>query len=107
MAKQVQIKKADIPDGWPIEAADFANRLIQRKASLRLGFNGPEEVMTHPWLKDFPFDKLRKKELQSPFLPTVIYFPWIPWKNIDDNFEYRKLISVDNQESNEDLIRQN
>ena len=28
LAKQVQIKKNDIPPGWSIEAADFVNRLI-------------------------------------------------------------------------------
>ena len=27
MAKQVQIKKDDIPEGWSIEAADFINRV--------------------------------------------------------------------------------
>ncbi len=27
MAKQVQVKKHDIPDGWSVEAADFINRV--------------------------------------------------------------------------------
>lgn len=27
LAKQVQIKHSDIPDGWSIEAADFVNRV--------------------------------------------------------------------------------
>ena len=48
LAKQVQIKREDIPDGWSAEAADFVNRLLQRKPINRLGFNGPEELKTHP-----------------------------------------------------------
>jgi hypothetical protein len=28
MAKQVQVKKQDIPEGWSIEAADFINRVL-------------------------------------------------------------------------------
>jgi len=28
MAKQVQIKKEDIPEGWSREAADFINRVF-------------------------------------------------------------------------------
>jgi hypothetical protein len=28
MAKQVQIKKNEIPEGWSIEAADFVNKVI-------------------------------------------------------------------------------
>lgn len=27
LAKQVQIKKNEIPDGWSLEAADFINRV--------------------------------------------------------------------------------
>lgn len=28
LAKQVQIKRSDIPDGWSLEAADFINRVF-------------------------------------------------------------------------------
>jgi hypothetical protein len=28
LAKQVQIKRHDIPEGWSIEGADFINRVI-------------------------------------------------------------------------------
>jgi len=68
LAKQVQLKKADIPEGWSLEAADFINRLIQRKPMNRLGLNGPQEVKGHPWFKGFPWEKLQNKEMRSPFL---------------------------------------
>lgn len=71
LAKQVQIKKTEIPDGWSIESADFVNRMIQRKPNNRLGVNGPEEVKNHPWLKDFPWSKLFNKEMEPPFIPNV------------------------------------
>lgn len=74
LQKQVQIKKSDIPDGWSMEAADFVNRMIQRKPNNRLGLNGPEEVKTHPWLKDFPWNKLLNREYESPFVPSVHIF---------------------------------
>jgi hypothetical protein len=50
--KQVVLKKADLPEGWSMEAADFINKLIQRKPANRLGLNGPNEVKQHIWLKD-------------------------------------------------------
>jgi hypothetical protein len=28
MAKQVQVKKNDVPEGWSTEAADFINRVL-------------------------------------------------------------------------------
>lgn len=67
----MQIKKNEIPDGWSMEAADFVNRMIQRKPHNRLGLNGPEEVKNHPWLKDFPWNKLMNREFEPPFLPNV------------------------------------
>lgn len=45
--------------------------MIQRKPSNRLGCNGPREVKQHPWFKNFPWDKLSKKELSAPFRPNV------------------------------------
>ena len=98
MAKQVQIKKDNIPDGWSKEAADFINRvikykikylilrriycivfvyfykfqLLQRKPSNRLGQTGAAEVKEHSWLKHFPWKDLYQKKLESPFVPKVI-----------------------------------
>jgi len=40
LAKQVEIKKNQIPDYWSVEAADFINKLIQRKPENRLGSKG-------------------------------------------------------------------
>jgi hypothetical protein len=35
LAKQVQIRKNEIPEGWSIEAADFVNRVFLKKLSFR------------------------------------------------------------------------
>jgi hypothetical protein len=61
LSKQTMIRKQDIPEGWSVEAADFVNKLIQRKPMLRLGWGGSDEIKKHPWLKNFPWDKLVKK----------------------------------------------
>jgi hypothetical protein len=69
MAKQVQIKRSDIPEGWSTEAADFINRLLQRKPANRLGLRGAQEVREHAWLKYYPWKELYDKKLNSPFIP--------------------------------------
>jgi hypothetical protein len=51
MAKQVQIKRNDIPEGWSIEAADLRIRLLQRKPANKLGLRGAQEVRDRPWFK--------------------------------------------------------
>jgi len=48
LARQVQIKRNEIPEDWSVESADFINKLIQRKPTNRLGLNGPTEVKEHP-----------------------------------------------------------
>ncbi|CAD8106657.1 unnamed protein product [Paramecium sonneborni] len=96
LTRQVQIKKSEIPDDWSVEAADFINKLIQRKPANRLGFKGPEEVKNHPWLRNFPWQKLLNKEIESPYIP----------KQIDDNAEYLNQISEDN-DSQDELIKEN
>jgi len=95
LAKQVQIKKHEIPEGWSIEAADFVNRLIQRKPANRLGLNGPAEIKSHPWIKDYPWEKLANRELDPPFVPN----------EDDENFDRRQQVTQEN--TNPDVAKQN
>ena len=69
ISKQVQLRKTDIPAGWSLEAADFINKLIQRKASSRLGYNGAHEVKNHVWLRGTLWTKLFEKSIESPYIP--------------------------------------
>ena len=44
---------AQIPLGWSIKAADFANRCLQRDPKERIGFyEGVEELKYDPWFSD-------------------------------------------------------
>lgn len=40
LARQATVMKSDIPEGWSMEAADFVNKLIQRRPVIRLGWGG-------------------------------------------------------------------
>ena len=85
LAKQVQLTRSEIPPNWSFEAADFINKLLQRKPLNRLGLNGPQEVRQHPWLAAFPWDKLMEKTLVAPFLPS----------QSEDNFDARLHLNDD------------
>jgi hypothetical protein len=41
----------------------------------RLGWSGSNEVRNHIWLKDFPWDQLASKQLDSPFRSFSKYNP--------------------------------
>ena len=71
MANQVQIKKFNIPEGWSETSADFINKLIQRKQIKRLGFNGIDELKSHPWLKDINWKEIYLHKMKSPFIPEL------------------------------------
>ena len=71
MANQVQIKKFNIPENWSETCADFINKLIQRKQTKRLGYNGIEEIKNHPWLKDINWKEIYLHKIKSPFVPEL------------------------------------
>ena len=46
-------------------------RLLQREPTQRLGYNGFDEIKSHPWFKEIDWEKLYRKEVVPPFQPTV------------------------------------
>lgn len=67
--------------------------MIQRKPIKRLGTNGPHEVKSHPWLRDYPWDALANVQLQSPFVPHDL-----------DNFDVQNSNSDWNDENDAHLV---
>ena len=84
-AKQVQIKRHELPEGWSLEAADFINKCLQRKPGNRLGLNGPAEVKQHIWLREYDWQSLLEKKIEAPFKPA---------KNAD-NFDKKQALKDD------------
>lgn len=90
IAKQVTIKKSEIPIGWSLESADFINNVnityvikqcLQRNPASRLGVNGPSEIKRHYWFQDFEWKELVEKKIRPPFRP----------KENSDNFDHNNL----------------
>ena len=96
LSKNVEISLSDIPNGWSEDAADFFNKLLQRKPELRLGSKGIWELKQHRWMKYFPWDELLNKELESPFIPEKKdnfdkkYCEAIDTINIETKIRYEK-----------------
>ena len=68
-----QAKISNPVKGWSPEAADFTNKLLQRKSCSRLGTKGFDEISSHPWLKDYPWKELNQRTLIAPFIPKSKY----------------------------------
>ena len=69
IATQFIIPKDKIPEGWSYDAADFINKLLQRKPANRLGLRSAQEVKEHPWIKKYPWNDLYNKKIKPTFKP--------------------------------------
>ena len=69
LTKQAHLEYDDLPDGYQDEAADFINKLIQRKPKNRLGKDSINEVINHPWLRSLDWAKIKNKSLRAYYIP--------------------------------------
>ena len=69
IATQFIIPQDKIPEGWSYDAADFINKLLQRKPANRLGLRSAKEVKDHPWIKKYPWGDLYNKKIIPSFKP--------------------------------------
>lgn len=76
LARQVQVRKHEIPDDWSLESADFINRLLQRKPIQRMGNNSVDEILKHPWLRNFPIDRVAARKIDAPWMPDPKQKKW-------------------------------
>ena len=68
---EASVKPHQLPKDWNTSSIDFINRLLKRKASERLGTNGVDEIMRHPWFHDIDWNKMQSKKYPSPFMPNL------------------------------------
>ncbi len=84
-SKQAHVHRRDaFVFGWSVDSCDFINRMIVRKPSKRLGYNGIFEVMGHKWFDGIKWDDIEMRKMIAPFIP----------KN-GDNFDRRYCEKVD------------
>ena len=69
VATQFLIPKEKIPPNWSYDAADFINKLLQRKPANRLGLRSAKEVREHSWIKKYRWRDLYNKKIVPTFIP--------------------------------------
>lgn len=53
------------------EAKDLICKLLDKNKKKRLGANGVQDILAHPWFADLDIEKMTKKEMESPYKPTI------------------------------------
>lgn len=51
------------------DAQDLIVKLLDKNRKTRLGANGIDEILEHPWFSDIDKDRLLAKELDPPYVP--------------------------------------
>ena len=97
------------PTGWDYQSINFTRRLLEINPEKRLGNeNGIKELKEHPWFNKFPWEELKNKTLQAPYIPKEnnnlkINIPVINNKtptnisSISTNFDYQKFSGNENE----------
>ena len=81
-AKEAQIKKHQLPEGFSEECMNFINKMIKRKQTERLGYENIKKIFEHPWLSEVDFKNLYLKKIKSPLNLYV---------NADGNYDLRNV----------------
>jgi beta-adrenergic-receptor kinase len=58
------------PDKFESDAADLCRRLLDKNEKTRLGHNGCEEIMAHPWFKSVNWESIVSDRKRPPFTPA-------------------------------------
>lgn len=57
------------PDKFEASAASFCRRLLDKNETTRLGYNGCEEIMAHPWFKHVNWESIISDRKKPPYIP--------------------------------------
>jgi serine/threonine protein kinase len=56
-------------DKFDDNARDICDRLLDKNPATRLGVNGVEEIMDHPWFAEVDWDEMKADRTPPPFVP--------------------------------------
>ncbi|CAK87907.1 unnamed protein product (macronuclear) [Paramecium tetraurelia] len=100
MFKQIQTKDISFPTTPQIsmEAKDFIQKLTIKDPKFRIGYSKTEDVKNHAWFKGVNWEKLLKKEVETPFKPQIQGEAWL--ENFDKQFTAEEAINSYAPENN-------
>ncbi|KAI5170316.1 hypothetical protein PAEPH01_1331 [Pancytospora epiphaga] len=67
-------EQLSIPSGISAQAKDLIERLLMKEGEYRLGFNGIEEIMKHPFFRETDWEKIQRLEIEGPIKPSLYRF---------------------------------
>lgn len=69
--KRIIQSRVKFPQAINSVAVDLINKLLIKDPRMRLGADGGEEVMAHPWFHDIDWEELEQRNISPPFVPDI------------------------------------
>ncbi len=60
------------PAGMSPEAADLCSKMLVREPTARLGYQGADEIKSHPFFRGLDWSALDRREITPPWIPKVV-----------------------------------
>lgn len=59
-----------LSDKFDVDAADLCRKLLEKDETTRIGVNGCDAIMAHPWFKDVNWELITSDRKKPPFTPA-------------------------------------
>ena len=63
------MEPALISSRFDSDSLDLCRKLLDKDETIRIGIDGSEAIMSHPWFKDVNWEKVISDRMQPPFIP--------------------------------------
>jgi cGMP-dependent protein kinase len=61
-----------LSEGTSTDAGNLVDRLLEKDPSKRLGSFRTKDILMHPWFSDLNMSKLRRKQVEAPWIPDSL-----------------------------------
>ena len=91
LTKKFKLTEKDIPNNFDVSIIDFINKLLEKKPTNRLGNNGINEIIEHPWLSGINWEKMKLKQIKEIYIID----------QSDENLCLKNILTKENKEIDE------
>eukprot|EP00743_Colponemidia_sp_Colp-15_P003298 GILK01003562.1.p1 GENE.GILK01003562.1~~GILK01003562.1.p1 ORF type:complete len:391 (+),score=80.30 GILK01003562.1:196-1368(+) len=86
--KKAMLREVDVTSSsWSADGTDFVKQLLVPNPEQRLGAKGAQQLMDHPWFKNFDWAALDNRTMKAPIIPDTTVANFDGSYDLQDQFE--------------------
>jgi len=76
--EKITAGKYKLPSFLTADSKDLIKKLLRKIPEARLGYNGAEELKSHPFFRKIDWKALYNRQVEPPIIPDLVRSPLIP-----------------------------